>query len=100
MTDESKKEREILMVMRKVLSTIVRELTPEHKSLKHPLSDQTIQDIRMCMGLITAREKELADAAGRTVAEKPYYTDQPRPSTVVPMTKIGKANKSTREEKE
>ena len=99
MTDESKKEREILMVMRKVLSTIVRELTPEHRSLKHPLSDDTIQDIRMCMGLITAREKELADAAGRTAVERPYYTDEPRPSTVVPMTKIGKANKTSNEEK-
>ncbi|MGD8591044.1 MAG: segregation and condensation protein A [Chromatiales bacterium] len=98
MTDESKKEREILMVMRKVLSTIVRELTPEHRSLKHPLSDDTIQDIRMCMGLITAREKELADAAGRTAVERPYYTDQPRASTVVPMTKIGKTNKKQGEE--
>jgi hypothetical protein len=98
MTDESKKEREILLVMRKVLSSIVRELTPEHKSLKHPLSDDTIQDIRMCMGLITAREKELADAAGRTGVERPYYTDQPRSSTVVPMTKIGKANKTPDEE--
>jgi len=100
MTDESKKERDILMVMRKVLSTIVRELTPEHKSLKHPLSDETIQDIRMCMGLITAREKELADAAGRTAVEQPFYTDQPRDSTVVPMTKIGKAKKTPNEDQD
>jgi hypothetical protein len=100
MTDETKKEREILMVMRKVLSSIVRELTPEHKSLKHPLSDDTIQDIRMCMGLITAREKELADATGRTAVERPYYTDQPRSSTVVPMTKIGKTSKTPNDQKE
>lgn len=98
MTDESTKERQILQVMRKVLSTIVRELTPEHRSLKHPLTDETIEDIRMCLGLITAREKELADAAGRTAGERPYYTDQPRPSTVVPMTKIGKLKKEPDEE--
>jgi hypothetical protein len=100
MSDESSKEREILMVMRKVLSAIVRDVTPEHKSLKHPLSDQTIQDIRMCLGLITAREKELADAAGRTVMERPYYTDQPRPSTVVPMSNIGKTQKKPKPDKE
>ena len=91
MTDESKKEREILMVMRKVLSTIVRELTPEHKSLRHPLSEQTVQDIRQCLGLITAREKELADEAGRTVEERPYYVDEPPKTKVVPITNIGKA---------
>jgi hypothetical protein len=100
MSDESSKEREILMVMRKVLAAIVRDVTPEHKSLQHPLSDHTIQDIRMCLGLITAREKELADAAGRTAVERPYYTDQPRPSTVVPMTTIGKAKSKSNEEKE
>ncbi|MEJ2462904.1 MAG: hypothetical protein P8098_14940 [Candidatus Thiodiazotropha sp.] len=46
MNESSNKEREIMLVMRKVLTQIVREVTPEHKSLKHPLSDQTIQDIR------------------------------------------------------
>jgi hypothetical protein len=51
------------------------------------------------MGLITAREKELADAAGRTAVERPYYTDEPRPSTVVPMTKIGKTNKTSNQDK-
>ena len=39
MTDELKKEREIMQVMRKVLTSIVREVTPEHKSLQHPLSE-------------------------------------------------------------
>lgn len=90
MNDESAKEREIMMVMRKLLTTIVREVTPEHKSLKHPLSDQTIQDIRACLGLITAREKELADEAGRTAQERPYFVDEPPATKVVPISNIGK----------
>ena len=91
MSESSNKEREIMMVMRKVLTQIVREVTPEHKSLKHPLSDQTIQDIRGCLGLITAREKELADAAGRTVEERPYFVDEPPKTKVVPIGTIGKS---------
>jgi hypothetical protein len=91
MNDEAAKEREIMMVMRKLLTTIVREVTPEHKSLKHPLSDQTIQDIRACLGLITAREKELADAAGRTAQERPYFVDEAPATKVVPISKIGRA---------
>ncbi|MCU7852038.1 MAG: segregation and condensation protein A [Candidatus Thiodiazotropha sp. (ex Monitilora ramsayi)] len=90
MSDSSNKEREIMMVMRKVLTSIVREVTPEHKSLRHPLSEQTIQDIRQCLGLITAREKELADDAGRTVEERPYFVDESPKSKVVPISKIGK----------
>jgi hypothetical protein len=93
MNDETTKEREIMLVMRKLLTTIVREVTPEHKSLKHPLSDQTIQDIRACLGLITAREKELADAAGRSAKERPYFVDEPPATKVVPMAKIGKVKK-------
>ena len=90
MSDTPSKEREIMMVMRKVLTSIVREVTPEHKSLRHPLSDQTIQDIRNCLGLITAREKELADESGRTAQERPYFVDEPPKSKVVPISAIGK----------
>jgi hypothetical protein len=94
MSQSTIKEREIMMVMRKVLTTIVREVTPEHKSLRHPLSDQTIEDIRQCLGLITAREKELADAAGRTVEERPYFVDEPPKSKVVPIGNLGKGKPS------
>jgi hypothetical protein len=97
MSEETSKEREIMMVMRKLLTTIVREVTPEHKSLKHPLSDRTIQDIRSCLGLITAREKELADAAGRIAQERPYFVDEPQQTKVVPISKIGKTNKENEE---
>lgn len=94
MSESSNKEREIMMVMRKVLTSIIRDVTPEHKSLRHPLSDQTIEDIRQCLGLITAREKELADAAGRSTEERPYYVDEAPKTKVVPISKIGKPKPS------
>jgi hypothetical protein len=89
MADNSEKERDILVVMRKVLAQIIKDTTPPSRAMQHPLSDQTIQDVRHCLGLISARERELADAAGVAV-EKPYYTDEPPAATVVPMPRVGK----------
>ncbi len=80
------KEQEILMVMRKVLASIIKDTTPP-PGMKHPMSEHTIQDVRACLGLISARERELADARGRTM-EKPYYTDQKRAAEVVPISSI------------
>ncbi|MES9981016.1 MAG: segregation and condensation protein A [Candidatus Thiodiazotropha sp. 6PLUC6] len=97
MNEVSSNEREIMMVMRKLLTTIVREVTPESKSLRHPLSDNTIQDIRHCLGLITAREKELADEGGRTAQERPYFVDEPPQTKVVPISSIGKTKKESEE---
>lgn len=94
MSEESK-EREILLVMRKVLSSVIREITPE-PGMRHPLSDKTIEDVRMCLGLITSRERELADAAG-VQQKRPYFTDQKRPVEVVPITSIGKTKSEKNE---
>jgi len=89
MTEDSK-EREILFTMRKVLSAIIRDITPA-PGTRHPLTDQTIQDVRMCLGLITARERELADAAG-IKPERPYYVDEKPAATVVPVEQIGRSS--------
>ena len=94
MADESRQEREILLVMRKVLAQIIKDTTPPSRAMKHPLSDQTIQDVRKCLGLISARERELADAAG-AVREQPYYTDEKPAADVVPIGRIGKTPKKT-----
>ncbi len=83
---EMSKEQEILMVMRKVLSSIIKDTTPP-PGMKHPMSERTIQDVRACLGLISARERELADSQGR-IMEKPYYTDQQRAADVVPISSI------------
>ncbi len=89
MTESSSKEREILMVMRKVLAQIIKDTTPPSRAMKHPLSEQTIEDVRNCLGLISLRERELADAAGVT-QERPYYADEQAPAEVVSIGKIGK----------
>jgi hypothetical protein len=94
--DESVKDREILKVMRKVLSSVIREITPP-PGARHPLSEKTIEDVRMCLGLISARERELADAAG-IAAERPHFSDEPPAAKVIPMTQIGKARKTDEEE--
>jgi hypothetical protein len=90
---ELTKEQEVLIVMRKVLASIVKDTTPP-PGMKHPLTDQTIQDVRACLGLIAARERELANEQGRVV-EKPYYTDEPRQAKVVPISKIKKPDKDS-----
>lgn len=90
--DPSSKEREILKVMRKVIAQIIKDTTPPSRAMKHPLSEQTIQDVRHCLGLIASRERELADAAG-IGRERPHYSDEPRPADVVSINRIGRVEK-------
>ncbi len=80
-TPELSKEQRILRVMRKVLASIVKDTTPQPGML-HPLSEQTIADIRDCFALIAAREAELAQEQGLAQA-RPYFTDETRTSNVV-----------------
>jgi len=58
----------------------------------HPLSDETIQQIRQCLGLISTRERELADEAG-VPQERPYYTDEKPAADVVSISSITKKKK-------
>lgn len=79
-TDFSKEEL-ILQAMRKTLTDVAKD-TYTQPGLRHPLSQQTIANIRECLRLITARERELAEAAGRPSQARPRYVDEP-PSEVV-----------------
>ncbi|MES9846669.1 MAG: segregation and condensation protein A [Candidatus Sedimenticola sp. PURPLELP] len=92
MSDNSK-ERDVMMVMRKVLASIIKDTTPP-PGTRHPLSEKTIQDVRMCLGLISARERELADEAG-AVVEKPYFVDEQPSSNVVSISNIGRTDKES-----
>lgn len=83
------KEQQILIAMRKTLAAIVKDITPP-PGMKHPLTGRTIEDVRGCFALISAREKELADEQGR-YGERPYYADEPQKAQVVAMAGIGKA---------
>lgn len=81
--DQTKEER-ILAMMRKVLSSVAKDTAPQ-PGLKHPLSEQTIQGIRECLMLITAREQELAKELGRDSNARPRFIDEPRSEVVVPL---------------
>lgn len=83
---ELSKDQQILVAMRKTLAAIIKDVTPP-PGMKHPLSDATIQDVRQCLALISAREKELADQDGRG-GERPYYADEPQTAQVVPIAAL------------
>ena len=79
------KEERILRAMKRVLTRIAKD-TYTRPGHRHPLSDETVDDIRQCLGLITARETELNAAAGREMKARPRFIDEPQSSVVVPMT--------------
>jgi len=69
-------EERILRAVKHTLASVVRDTATPH-GMRHPLSDATIEDMRQCLALISARERELAAAAGRDVAARPQYADEP-----------------------
>jgi len=87
--EDLSKEQQIMVVMRKVLTTIIRETapTPERSS---PFSEQTIEDIRLCLQLITAREQELLKEKGIENTARPHYIDEQPASQVVSFHKKSK----------
>jgi hypothetical protein len=74
-TELSMEER-ILRAVKRTLANVVRDTATPH-GMRHPLSDATIEDLRQCLALISARERELADAAGRDSSARPRYADEP-----------------------
>ena len=79
---ELSKEELILKSVKMVLTQVAKDTATE-PGLAHPLSGQTIKDIRDCLVLISAREGELAEAAGRPMTQRPRFTDEPRPDADV-----------------
>jgi hypothetical protein len=90
--DSESKEARVLRAMKRTLTGVIRDTTtaPGHR---HPLSDETIEDIRQCLMLISARERELAEEGGGSQTMRPYYSDEPKKSVAVPVGEIGKAKK-------
>ncbi len=78
------KEERILRIMRRVLTNIAKD-TYTRPGYRHPLADDTVDDIRQCLGLISAREHELGKAAGRESKARPRFVDEPETSVVVPL---------------
>lgn len=72
---ELSKEQQIMRAMRKTLTSIVRDTAPRDGN-PSPLHSDTVENIRMCLGLIAAREAELAELLGLSRNERPHYSDE------------------------
>lgn len=83
-SDNSSKEERILRVVKRVLTDVAKD-TYTRPGYRHPLSDNTVEGIRQCLSLITAREIELNEAAGRPMDQRPRFVDEPHTSVVVPL---------------
>ena len=92
-TEELSKEERVLRMMKRVLTDIAKD-TVTQPGHKHPLSENTIRSIRDCLALITAREAELAQEAGRPSRSRPRYVDEPPTSVVVQFHKTGSKKKT------
>lgn len=81
-------EERILRAVRRALTLVVKD-TATPPGVAHPLKDTTIEALRECLALISARERELAEAAGRPQAARPRFADEPRPpgTAVVKFTR-------------
>ena len=88
MSEHFTKEKRILVAMRKTLGAIIKDVTPSSSAFKSPLSDATVEDVRMCFGLIAAREKEIAEAAGVEINDRPHFTDDPVTNNVVSIASL------------
>lgn len=87
-------EQRILKAVKSVLISVIKDTTTK-PGLKHPLSEQTKDDIRQCLDLITVREAELNEAAGVENNSKPRYVDEPQSKVVVSLdsTDLSKTKK-------
>ena len=74
-TEQSMEER-ILQAVKRTLTNVVRDTATPH-GMRHPLSDATIEDLRQCLSPISARERELAAAAGRELTARPRTAGEP-----------------------
>ncbi len=73
--DALTREQQILRAMRKTLTSVARDCAPREDE-PSPLSTETVENIRMCLGLISSREAELAEALGLSRGERPHYSDE------------------------
>lgn len=98
-TEALSAEERILRSVKKVLADVAKDTftRPGHS---HPLSDETVQGIRECFGLIAARERELAQAAGRPMNQRPRYVDEPAGGghVVIPLSRVGRTKPGEPEE--
>lgn len=78
-------EQRILRVMRKVLASVVKDVTPQD-GMENPLTARTIEDIRDIFGMISAREKELLEVFGQATGDRPMYPGEKPSAKVIPIS--------------
>lgn len=87
-------EQRILIMMRKTLASIVKDTTPQ-PGMRHPLKENTIQNIRDCFELISAREQELSKPRTEKQPQAyPRFADQRHDNHIIPMTTLKKSQSS------
>ncbi|HFD31381.1 MAG TPA: segregation and condensation protein A [Gammaproteobacteria bacterium] len=82
------KEKRVLVAMRKTLGAVIKDVTPSNSAFKSPLSETTIEDVKMCFGLIAAREREIAEEAGVEIRDRPQFTDETNKDNVVSIASL------------
>lgn len=82
-TNASNQEARILYMVKKTLTEVARD-TQTSPGMRHPLSAETINNIRDCLNLIVARENEL-NLALDTPSTKPRFIDEPQDTVVVKL---------------
>ena len=85
-------EYRILRAVKSTLTDVIKD-TATAPGLRHPLSDKTIDNIRECLKLISARERELVEADGGSMDMRPRFVDEPSTTTVIPIDRIGRPGK-------
>ncbi|MCU7799673.1 MAG: segregation and condensation protein A [gamma proteobacterium symbiont of Lucinoma myriamae] len=84
--DSLSKEQQVMVAMRKTLANIIKDTTPE-PGMIHPLSKDSVEDIKACFALIAARERELMEKMGVENNARPRFTDEPQSAGVVKFHK-------------
>lgn len=82
-------EQRMMRMMRKTLTSIVRDTAPRNGN-PSPLSEATILNIKDCLMAISGRETELSKLTGRTLEERPRFTDETPNTHAVKISSIPK----------
>jgi hypothetical protein len=82
-------EQRLMRMMRKTLTSIVRDTAPRNGN-PSPLSETTVLGIKDCLMVISGRETELSQLTGRTLDERPHFTDDTPNTHAVKISSIPK----------
>ena len=82
------KEQRILRMLKKVITDVAKD-THTPPGMRHPLSDSTINSMRICLDLIVSREVELMAQNGNVSSGKPRFVDEPSGNVIVQLKSSG-----------